>query len=320
MVRKKSGRKYFVLDTSVLVHDPGVINQMGDNVVVIPIWVLEELDHLKGRQDHVGECARRASQIIDGYREKANKLGRSLSKGTATEAGGLLYTDFDGQGCAELPVPLEPTNDNKIIAVAWKWERKFPGKVILLSKDINLRTKADCLGIRAENYKYEQLVERLEGVHTGRIDIQVGLENAYLLTDLVRKQSLTVEAFEPFVKINTLLENQCCWIKTGENKFTLAIWRNGFFHAVPRWTARVPQSQTIDVKPCNPEQAAAYALLMNPEITFVTLSGQAGCGKTLMALYAGYNQMIEGVYDKIIVFRLTHEVGEKIGYLPGDHD
>ena len=147
---RRPNRKIYVIDTSVFMHDPDVVEHLEDNIIVVPIWVVEELDKLKKHANGRGSTARLASRRLDEYQG-------SLKDGVETKSGGELYISYDINEQDGLPVGLELTNDNRVILVAMKWQRTNGGrKVVLISKDTNLRLKANACGIYAEDYRYNK--------------------------------------------------------------------------------------------------------------------------------------------------------------------
>src|SRR3989344_6913935 len=167
MLMPKSRAKVFVLDTSILINDPNVIENLGVNHVVIPIGAIEELDGTKNRPNIVGASSREVSRKLDAYRTDG-----SLQSGVPTKAGGKLFVDYNGNDWSNLPVSLEHSNDNRILLVAMAWQKKMmEAEVIILSKDINLRIKADACGIRADDYQHDKRIDNIGQLYSGRITI-----------------------------------------------------------------------------------------------------------------------------------------------------
>lgn len=295
--------KTFVLDTNVLVHDPRSIFKFQDNEVVIPIMVLEELDSLKNRQDGVGQDARTAMRFLDELRSK----GLIFEGVPVNEYGGILRIELKYHDCQCLPAAFDPNKpDNKILSVAAELKKlkSEPDKVILISKDINVRVKAESLGIKAEDYESDKV-----DVH----ELFKGFEILYVSKE-------TIETFykEGKLKIadRKFYPNQCVLLKvesTGQS--ALCKYYKPYEHLIPLYH--------IGAKPWglnarNLEQRFALELLLSDEIKLVTLVGKAGTGKTLLALAAGLQKVVEErVYSKLLVARPIVPMGKDIGFLPG---
>lgn len=309
--------KAFVLDTSILIHDPNVIENLGNNIIVVPIGALEELDRTKNRQDLVGASSREVSRKLDSYREKG-----SLKDGVATNAGGRLYIDYNGNDWSKLPVSLEHNNDNRIILVARSWQEDLGAtEVIILTKDINLRVKADACGIKADDYQHDKRIKRIEELYSGRLTIQLADTHAEILNTLSAKESIAVEAIVGItgLQLDELPPNIGCKFVYG-GKYVLGIYKpqNKVFVLVKKPRPALERSR--EIRPINDEQALAFKLLMDPEIKLVTLVGKAGTGKTLISLLAAHLQLSEkgDKPQRILVWRPNMEIGRSLGFLPGD--
>ena len=311
--------KVFILDTSVLVHDPNVIENLGDNIVVVPIWVVEELDRTKNRSDLVGASSREVSRKLDGYRE----IG-SLLEGVATKTGGRVFVDYNGQDWTDLPVGLEHNNDNRLLLVAMAWQkREDDPEVIILTKDINLRIKADACGIAADDYQHDKRIKRIEELYSGRVTIVLAEANRGLIDLLYRDKLVPIKALAkiPDLHLEELPPNIGCKFVCGDS-YALALYQpqKGDFTAVSKPKNLSDRKQGI--KPVNDEQALAFKLLIDPDIKLVTLVGKAGTGKTLISLLAAYRQLSEKDDEpqRILVWRPNVEIGRSLGFLPGDID
>ena len=316
----ESHPKVFVLDTSILIHDPKVIENLGDNTIIIPIWAVEELDRAKTRSDLVGASSREVSRKLDEYRQKG-----SLQSGVTTKAGGLLIVDYNGKDWTDLPVGLEHNNDNRMLLVAMAWQnRPHKPEVIILSKDLNLRIKAGACGLTADDYQHDKRINRIEELYSGRVTINLDDDHAEILSSLPRNKSVSVSVVAkiPGVRLDELPANIGCKFVYG-GKHVLAIYKpqNHVFISVAKPKSTPDKSRGIE--PINDEQALAFKLLMDPEIKLVTLVGKAGTGKTLISLLAAYLQTNEDSDDKpnrILVWRPNVEIGKSLGFLPGDID
>jgi len=294
--------KVFVLDTNVLIHDPkGALNAFEDNTIVLPIRILEELNVLK-KNPNVGHDAREVSRQLDALCRKGN-----IGEGVRTENGGILKVDYNGRNYHDLPLGLEATADNSILLTAQhiKSENEKQG-VIIVSKDINVRVTANACGIAAQDYENDK-VENLSKLYTGFTEIAVQASDLRVLHS---------EGYlEHREEHGNVMPNQGCKLiekSSGKNALALFKKSQNAFCVVDK-----PSKFTGRVNPKNEEQALAYNMASDTEIKLLTFSGTAGTGKTLMALLAAYHQL-GNPYDKIIIFRPTKEVGDPLGFLPGD--
>jgi PhoH-like ATPase len=322
--------KIFVLDTNVLLHDPSSLFRFEEHDVFLPIVTLEELDNNKKGMSEVARNARQVSRSLDALvGESGNDTPANIEAGIALS--GLGHTDSSGKLLLQtlalqtaLPETLAAGKaDNQILGVVQALQRLHPSRqVVLVSKDINMRIKARALGLRAEDYHNDQVIDDLELLYAGTLALpadfwdkhskgmeswQQGGYNWYRLSG----PAVPGFMLNQFVYIDgeTPLAAQ---VKELNGKTAVLQTLRDFGHlknAVWGVTAR------------NREQNFAMNLLMNPEIDFVTLLGQAGTGKTLLALAAGLAQTLEQKrYSEIIVTRATVPVGEDIGYLPGTEE
>lgn len=292
--------KNFVLDTNVLLHDPTSIEAFEENHVLLPMAVIEELDHFKTRIDELGRNARHVIRRIDELR----KLGR-LDEGVPLPNKGILKI-IKGIGKLEgIDLDLEEP-DNKILRVAYNIYHKGE-KVIFVSKDINARVKADALGIEAMDFERSKI--EFDELYTGFSNITITPE----LIELYYKDKLL-----PIDKLEgTFYPNQFLFLIDAINPKHTAIGRFREKEGV------VPLVTSFDsawgIKPRSREQRVALEILLDDSIGIVTLIGQAGTGKTLLALTCALEQTInQKKYDKILVSRPIMPLGRDIGFLPGD--
>ena len=327
MAKPESTRKASVVDTNVLLHDRTCLRKLGSDIIVIPIWALEELDKFKKLQDELGANARDISRQLDDLR----KLG-SLAKGVPTEAGGLLFVDYNGTDFSKLPVGLLRENDNRIILVAKAWQERMSkrpkgvrqkvaqpeySEVIIVSKDINLRLKADACGITAQDYLGDKTIEHIELLYSGTKKLILPSRKKSALNDhVVRQQGIIpVKSLADVLPLDTMHANACCRFEM-EKTTVNAIYKKAAGHFRIERKEVDAQMKKCHIMPRSIEQRFALELLMDPEISVVTLNGKAGSGKTLMALLAGYEQL-EAVYDQMLVYRPCHEIGAPLGFRPG---
>jgi PhoH-like ATPase len=299
-------KKIYVLDTSVCLTDADCLTSFENNDIVVPLKVLEEIDHNKKRQDGAGINARKTIRMLDSYREKG-----SLHKGVRIAKGkGIIQVK--GYDVDALPKEYDPaTPDNQIIATALT-ERKQneKRKVIVVSRDINMRVKCDSIGLLSEDYVEGQIVKDTSYVYTGTTS---HLVDEQVIDRFYSKEDVTLEKDE--IK---LYPNQFVMLVSNSNEKKTALAR---FVNYSTPLQRVPQK--IDgiwgVHPKNKEQAFALDLLMNPEIDIVTLVGKAGSGKTLCAIAAALEQTMneDSIYKRVIVSRPVQPLGKDIGFLPG---
>jgi PhoH-like ATPase len=295
--------KNFILDTNVLLHDPRSIYGFKDNNVIIPIYVIEEIDQFKRDLSELGRNARLVTRYLDSFRAEG-----SLREGVPLPQGGFLRVGFAE---AALPAPLADGNlmDNRILGVAIDLMKKEPDtQAVFITKDTNLRIRADALGLIAEDYDTERV--EITELYTGFTELLVPRE----AVDQMYRPGAEVEVPQQ----DTLFPNQCVLLKDETNPSHTAMGR---FNASKGRV--VPLLRTIKegiwgVRPRNMEQAFVLDLLLNDDIKLVTIVGKAGTGKTLMAIASGLHKVTEeSLYHKLLVSRPIFPLGRDIGYLPG---
>jgi PhoH-like ATPase len=297
-------KKNYVLDTNVLLHDPTALHAFEDNNVIIPIYVIEEIDNFKKQQDELGRNAREVSRIIDGYR-----LAGSLSGGVDLPGGGILRLMF-APPAEGIPRHLRTSHakDDLILAVALQ-VKKMGGELptVFVSMDTNLRIRSDALGIEAEDYQKGHI--RTHEVYTGHAQ---AVPSADTFTQLFK------EGWGDLPKTDEeLVPNQFLTLKGEEGGSQSALAR-----VSPKGdcllAVRKFNSPVWGIKPRNREQTFAMDLLLNPDISLVTLVGKAGTGKTLVAVACGLNGVTdEQLYERLLISRPVFPLGKDIGYLPG---
>ena len=298
-------KKTYVLDTSVYLTDANAIHSFDNNDIVIPLKVLEEIDKHKTRQDGVGAQARSIIRIFDGLREKGSLYkGVRLGKGK----GIISCKPYDP---TDIPESFDKNSpDNQIIGVALTERKLNPKrKVIVVSRDINMRVKCDALGIPAEEYVAGKVVGNTTDLYTGF--------TKYLVDDQVIDQFY--EGKDVFVDRDDikLFPNQFVMLVSNANEKKTALSR---FKDYSKALFRVFDGKGWDwvITPRNKEQSFALDLLLDEDVPIVTLIGKAGSGKTLAAISAGLQQVLEGrTYKRLIVSRPVQPMGRDIGYLPG---
>jgi len=326
--------KLFVLDTNVLMHDPSCLFRFEEHDVYLPMITLEELDNHKKGMSEVARNARQVSRTLDALvGDNSNQEiseGIVLSKLGNKEAKGhlLFQTKLQNINLPEgLPVGKA---DNQILAVVRALEAEHPDRpIVLVSKDINMRIKARALGLAAEDYFNDHVMEDSDLLYTGLVQLPLdfwnkhgkGMESWQENRNGVSNTFYRVTG--PF--ISNLLVNQFVYLEPNNGEAS-------FYGQVRQINGKTAVLQTLrdfgnakhsvwGVTSRNREQNFALNLLMDPECDFVTLLGQAGTGKTLLALAAGLAQVLETkTYNEIIVTRVTVPVGEDIGFLPGTEE
>jgi len=326
--------KLFVLDTNVLMHDPSSLFRFEEHDVYLPMMTLEELDNHKKGMTEVARNARQVSRTLDALvsntDDDAIENGIPLSKLGNKDAKGRLYFQTRMQ-TADLPLGLPVGKaDNQILTVVRSLEADQPGRaIVLVSKDINMRIKARALGLPAEDYFNDHVLEDTDLLYSGIVQLP---------DDFWTKHGKDLESWQenkngqsatfyrvtgPFIP--SLLVNQFVFLepKNGEASFYGQVKQINGKTAVLQTLRDYSHNKNSvwGVTARNREQNFALNLLMNPECDFVTLLGQAGTGKTLLALAAGLAQVLETkLYNEIIVTRVTVPVGEDIGFLPGTEE
>ena len=323
--KASAATKLFVLDTNVLMHDPTSLFRFEEHDVFLPMVTLEELDDNKKGMSEVARNARQASRFLDEIvsQEGAIEAGYSLKGKSGGEATGSLFLQTHSVN-VEIPESVASQKaDNVILGVALHLKQKFPKReVVLVSKDINMRIKAHAVGIPAEDYFNDKVLEDTDLLYTGILqlpedfwdkhgkDVESWQEHGRtlyrvrgpLVPSMLVNQFVFHEGDRPFLAI----------VKEARGKVAVLQTLKDFSHH---------KNNVWGITARNREQNFALNLLMDPEIDFVTLLGQAGTGKTLLTLAAGLMQTLDfKVYSEIIMTRVTVPVGEDIGFLPGTEE
>ena len=298
-----TGRRTYVLDTNVLLYDPASLTAFHEHDLVLPITVIEEIDRFKRDLNETGRNARMISRSLDALRAEG-----SLSKGVPLPRGGTLMVDL-GLDSDQLPRNFEPnTNDNRILATVHSLCRKRPlGSVVFVTRDVNMRLKADALGIQAEDYEHAhiQFDENYTGVSEREVPEKV-------IQDLYQRGWVSFE--DP-----GLYSNQFVILKAAD--------RTDNQSAMARYDERQQRLVRVQrqkdpvwgIYPRNKEQIFALDLLLDDSVRLVTLDGIAGTGKTLLAIACGLQKVAdEGAYRRLVVARPIFPLGRDVGFLPGD--
>jgi PhoH-like ATPase len=328
MTRKTAAKpeaKLFVLDTNVLMHDPTSLFRFEEHDIFIPLITLEELDQHKKGMSEVSRNARQASRFLDELVSSLERIdeGIPLSAVSHKAATGRLFLQTQAIPI-DVPMSLPSSKvDNQILAVVLYLGQQFPERqVILVSKDINMRIKARALGLPAEDYFNDKVLEDTDLLYTGVRELPA---------DFWDQHAKGMESWQAnghtYYKVTGPLVSQL-----HINEFLYQEGATPVYLRVRNMTGRTAELETIrdyshsknnvwGITARNREQNFALNTLMDPDIDFITLLGQAGTGKTLLTLAAGLAQVLEKkIYSEIIMTRVTVPVGEDIGFLPGTEE
>ncbi|HEY2730524.1 MAG TPA: PhoH family protein [Polyangia bacterium] len=293
--------KHFVLDTNILLHDPRAITQFADNEVVIPIFVIEEIDNFKKEASELGRNAREVARLLDRLRSE----GARLSDGAPLPNGGRLRV---ASAARSVPTTLRESQiaDYLILMVALDVRDANKGEpTIFVTKDVNLRIRADSLGLTSMDFEAERI--DIDELYSGMTELPVSaadVDTFYAQNTLDLAQT-------------TLKSNQYVLLRDKDNPSHSALGR---FDGTTK--KLVPLRKVRDgiwgIRPRNKEQHCALDLLLADDVKLVTLVGKAGTGKTMLAIAAGLQKVVEEqLYSKLLVSRPIFPLGRDVGYLPG---
>ncbi|MBN8554923.1 MAG: PhoH family protein [Deltaproteobacteria bacterium] len=310
-------KKFFILDTNVLLHDPNALFAFGDNTVIIPIKVIEEVDKFKRDLTETGKSARTFCRMLDAMRQFGS-LANGVPLQVAVDAilpnkskkvQGELRV-FIRDVSAETENLFRAANDADLqILMAAIDLAKTHKRVVLVTKDVNFRVRADAYGITAVDYESESQVD-IDELYSGWRDLKLSAEDLSLF---YKKRELTIEQWEEAPHANEY--------------FVLRDRENDKNTALAKWDSHQKKIVPIielakglwGVQPRNKEQRFAIDMLMNDQIQLITLVGKAGTGKTMLALAAGLTKVLdENVYTKMLVSRSIFPLGRDLGALPGE--
>jgi len=295
--------KIFILDTNVLLHDARALNSFDDNTVIVPIAVIEELDNFKTHGDELGKNARMVSRQLDDLRKK----GR-LSEGVKTEKNGTIKIELDQEQVLPSHFRLRES-DNRILNTAYYYKETLKKHVIIVSKDTNLRLKAEAVDIEAQDYE------------TGKVNLSE-LYAGYQEMDVTSAQ---IDAFYKSKELELtgkFYPNEFVILKASDNPKKSAMGRVYMMGDKAIIRPLSPNEPVCwGIKPLNKEQRFALELLLDDNINLITLIGNAGTGKTLISLAAGLHKALdENTYRRLIICRSIVPVGRDIGFLPGSKE
>jgi PhoH-like ATPase len=296
--------KNYILDTNVLLHDPNSLLSFQDNNVLVPIEVIEEIDTFKRESSELGQSARTVSRMLDGLREQG-----TLSNGVKLPNGGRLRIIFykkpkgkngNGNGNGH-------SVDSRIVASALQVQKAAPKlATILVTKDINLRIKADAFGLEAEDYESDRV--NISELYTGTFDLAVPADK---MVSFRSNNELELP------KGTTYFPNEYCTLTEEGNPKRTALTK---VDATGRRLIPIidVREGVWGIKPKNREQHFAFDALLDDRVKLVTLMGKAGTGKTLMAMAAGLKRtVLDREFRRVVVARPTVSMGREIGFLPG---
>lgn len=331
MTEKKTEEKaenkiIYILDTNILLHEPFAFLSFKEHDVVVPMTVLEELDSIKDRKKDVSRDARVAIRaledtLVDASPEQVLAGVKLPENDTEHPSGNLsIFNDYTLKDLAGQLSQNE--NDNRIINAALHIQKlRTPEKVVLVTKDINMRLKAKGAGLaHVEDYRTDQLIDDIQfltkGYHKYEGEFWPQVKDCESETEGRNTTHFVVKDLLPKSYINEYLIDDTedfAGKVTGFDEEKLAILDLGY--------DRLMAKNAWGIHPKNIYQAMAMDALLDPNIDLVVLTGPAGCGKTLLALASALEQVIErGLYDKVIVTRSTPEIAESIGFLPGTEE
>ncbi len=299
-------KKYFIFDTNVLLHEPTSLFDFEDNTVVLPIVVIEELDTFKKREDQVGRNSRLVSNFLDELR-----LQGSLADGVTLPTGGKVLIELHHMDLTPLPEGFaQDKADNRILALALYYKQKNSEPVVLVSKDLNLRVKADALGIPAEDYEKNKVDPDVLYRGHRELAVKFGYVDRFY-----KEQTMPLSEFSADPP---LFPNECVMLTDTTNSSHTALGR---VNRKKDCIQKLRQDNPVlwGIKPKNREQRFGLDLLLDDEVKLVSLVGMAGTGKTLLALAAGLEKVVrEEKYQKLFVAKPLVPMGRDIGYLPGE--
>ena len=295
--------KNYIIDTNVLLHDPNSLLSFADNHVLIPIEVIEEIDRFKRESSELGQNARSVSRMLDGFRGEG-----SLSEGVKLPNGGKLQITFQKNGHVNGDAHVNGNSvDNRILSLAANIQKAQPkNPTILVSKDINLRIKADALGLQAEDYETDRVF--ITDLYTGVMGMAVATNK---MASFRANGELGLDSGKQY------FPNEYCTLTDETNPKRTVLTKVG-----ATGTKLIPiidcREGVWGIKPRNREQHFAFDALLDDRVKLVTLMGKAGTGKTLLAMAAGLKRVVlDREFRRLVVARPTISMGKELGFLPG---
>jgi PhoH-like ATPase len=290
--------KTFLLDSNVLLHDPSCLKVFDDNEVVIPLSVLDELDMAKNRVDEAGRNARAVVRLLDSLR-KEGSLSNGVKLGETT-----IRVEINHTGNIPSGLSTQKT-DNKVLSTALGLS-KAGNRIIVVSKDINLRVKCDVLGVEAQDYVKDKLAEDVSLVYSGMETLELP---SSLIDEIYDNGHAIIEGLQGF-------SNQFFVLKSKDNEGHSGVAR---YVGEGKLQKCKYVREMMGITPRNLEQKMAVDLLLDPEVRLVTLLGRSGCGKTLVSVAAALHQVLKDTktFDRLLISRPIQPMGRDVGYLPG---
>lgn len=294
-------KKTFILDTNVLLHDPRSMFSFADNNIIVPIYVVEEIDNFKKELSELGQNARQVSRFLDELRSSG-----SLAEGVKLESGGLLKVVTSAR---KIPDEIQTDRglDGRILAVALDAKERLhkTQEVVLITQDTNLRIRSDALGLAAESFEPEPVL--IDELYSGYSEIDIRGED---IDQFYKSGHLTLAEHK-------LYNNQFAILRDAANPSHTALSRKSA--QTGAMAAIIKPSQDVwGISARNKEQIFALDLLLDESVQLVTLVGKAGTGKTLLAIAAGLQLVAdERKYQRLLVSRPIFPLGRDLGYLPG---
>ncbi len=299
-------KKNYILDTNVLLHDPHSLLSFQENNVLLPIEVIEEIDRFKRESSELGQNARSVSRTLDGLRG----AGR-LSEGVALPTGGRLRIIFQKNSPRNGHAIFSADSvDNRILSLAFTIKKSQPkSQTVLVSKDINLRIKADALGLLAEDYESDRVL--IQDLYTGMREMTV---------DAARMAAFRANSELELNGGKQYFPNEYCTLIEETNSKRTALTK-----VDPTGTRLVPIIDSREgvwgIRPRNRDQYFGFDALLDDRVKLVTLMGKAGTGKTLLAMAAGLKRTVmDREFRRLVVARPTISMGKELGFLPGSLD
>lgn len=308
-----SKRKLFIIDTNVLLYDKESIHSFPGNDVIIPIIVLDELDRFKDKTGIVGESARYVNRYLDSLRAQGD-LHEGITIGTTQQR---IRVELGG--FSEVPDFLDENSaDNKIISCALYTQNQFPEmKTIVVTKDINFRVKCDAVGLKAEDYYRDRVLDSDDDMYKGYIDIEVDSKE---IIDMLYDEDLSNDEIEDLTEdISDYIdrefnENEYVCVKHDRSSF-LGVYKQG---KICKLKNEKDLQGSFSFTSRNREQLYALNALADSSVDLVTITGLAGSGKTFITLMTAIAGLNDTTYERIVITRNVQPVGKDIGFLPGD--
>jgi PhoH-like ATPase len=297
----------YILDTNVLIFDPKSLFVFEEHNVIVPMLVMEEIDRFKSGMDERGRNARTASRYLDKLRERG-----SLREGVPLHGGGTLKVMAGDDDLTQAQHPQSTDNAILSLATRLKSEASDDDEVVLISRDTNMRIKGDAMGVQVEDYRHDDVIRNIDDQYTGYRTLTPDMEGVF-------DKWYGDGKLDPNIVPGDLHPHEFLILTDGAQKSALV--RTSPQGMTTKFRKVDSKKDVWGIHPRNKEQVFALDLLCDPTVSLVTLSGQAGTGKTLLAIAAGLSQVCgvqSGDYRKLLVARPIFPMGKDLGYLPGD--